>query len=182
MVTEEREEWLQNLALDADKEEIEKRRRNLSAWQVFRATADIFAEESWSSLPERKIWDHAIKLTEDAKVLNYKVCLMSRSEQTELDAYIDKHLLTGCKPSKSLMASPCFFIKKKDGKLCFVQDYHKLNVMTVKNHYPVLLIPELVKKLHSTQYFYGATRTSESRKAMNGKQPSGVTKDSLNHW
>jgi hypothetical protein len=95
---------------------------------------DIFAEESWSSLPEQKIWDHTIELTKDIKVLNCKVYLMSHSEQTELDAYIDEHLLTSCiRPSKSLMASPCFFIKKRDGKLCFVQDHHKLNAMTVKN-------------------------------------------------
>jgi hypothetical protein len=79
---------------------------------------------------------------------------MSCSEQTELDAYIDEHLLTGCiRPSKSPMASLCFFIKKKDGKLHFVQDYRKLNAMTVKNRYPLLLIPELVEKLHCTKYF-----------------------------
>ena len=115
---------------------------------------DIFAEESWSSLPERKIWDHAIELTEDAKVSNCKVYPMSRSEQTELDAYIDEHLLTGrIRPSKSPMASPCFFIKKKDGKLRFVQDYRKLNAMTVKNRYPLPLIPELVEKLRGAKYF-----------------------------
>jgi hypothetical protein len=51
------------------------------------------------------------------------------------------------------MASPCFFIKKKDRKLRFVQDYQKLNSMTVKNWYPLLLIPELVKKLHGVKYF-----------------------------
>jgi len=27
-------------------------------------------------------------------------------------------------------ASPVFFIKKKDGSLCLVQDYRKLNVVT----------------------------------------------------
>jgi hypothetical protein len=115
---------------------------------------DIFAEESWSSLPEQKIWDHAIELTKDAKVSNCKVYLMSHSEQTKLDAYIDEHLLTGhIRPSKSPMASLCFFIKKKDGKLHFVQDYHKLNAMTVKNQYPLPLIPELVEKLRGAKYF-----------------------------
>jgi hypothetical protein len=63
---------------------------------------------------------------EDTKVLNCKVYPMSHDEQAELNTYIDEHLLTGCiRPSKSLMASPCFFIKRKDGQLCFVQDYHK---------------------------------------------------------
>jgi hypothetical protein len=51
------------------------------------------------------------------------------------------------------MASPCFFIKKKDRKLCFIQDYHKLNAMTVKNQYPLPLIPELVEKLCGAKYF-----------------------------
>jgi hypothetical protein len=75
---------------------------------------------------------------------------MSHSEQTELNAYIGEHLLTGhIQPSKS----PCFFIKKKDGKLRFVQDYRKLNAMMVKNRYPLPLIPELVEKLCSAKYF-----------------------------
>jgi len=32
-------------------------------------------------------------------------------------------------PSRSPMASPVFFIKKKDGGLCLVQDYQKLNAI-----------------------------------------------------
>ena len=44
-------------------------------------------------------------------------------------------------------------VKRKDGKLRFVQDYRKLNAMTVKNRYPLPLIPELVEKLCSTKYF-----------------------------
>ena len=149
---------------------------------------DIFTEESWSPLPERKIWDHAIELTEDAKVSNCKVYPMSRSEQNELDASIDEHLLTGhIRPSKSPMASPCFFIKKKDGKLRFVQDYRKLNAMTVKNRYPLPLIPELVEKLRGAKYFtkldvrWGYQK-SRSRKEMNGKWPFSVTKDYSNPW
>jgi hypothetical protein len=82
----------------------------------------------------KKIWDHAIELTEDVKVSNCTVYPMSCSKQTELNANIDEHLLTSCiQPSKSLMASLCFFIIKKDGKLHFIQDYCKLNAMTVKN-------------------------------------------------
>src|SRR5258708_1857344 len=35
-------------------------------------------------------------------------------------------------PSKS----PVFFVKKKDGSLHLVQDYQKLNAVTIKNSYP----------------------------------------------
>ncbi len=51
------------------------------------------------------------------------------------------------------MASPFFFVKKKDGKLRPVQDYRKLNKMTIKNHYPLPLISELMDKLRGAKYF-----------------------------
>jgi len=46
-----------------------------------------------------------------------------------------------------------FFIKKKDGSLYLVQDYHALNAVTVKNRYPLPLISELVSQLRGAWYF-----------------------------
>ncbi len=57
------------------------------------------------------------------------------------------------RPSKSPYASPFFFIKKKDGKLRPVQDYRKLNSLTVKNQYPLPLIPELIDRLQNATLF-----------------------------
>ncbi|KAF8628789.1 hypothetical protein AX17_005916 [Amanita inopinata Kibby_2008] len=51
------------------------------------------------------------------------------------------------------MASPFFFIKKKDRSLRLVQDYRALNTMMVKNRYPIPLISDLINQLHGTQYF-----------------------------
>src|SRR6266576_3101118 len=51
------------------------------------------------------------------------------------------------------MASPFFFIKKKDGKLRLVQDYWKLNEMTIKNRYPLPLILELIDQLSHMMIF-----------------------------
>jgi len=51
------------------------------------------------------------------------------------------------------MATPVFFVKKKDGKLRLVQDYRALNTMTMKNKYPLPLIPELIAKLCGAKYF-----------------------------
>jgi hypothetical protein len=56
-------------------------------------------------------------------------------------------------PSKSPMASPFFFVKKKDRTLRPVQDYRKLNEMTIKNRYPLPLISELIDKLSEAKYF-----------------------------
>jgi len=75
-------------------------------------------------------------------------------EQKELDQFLKENLETGwIRPSKSPMASPVFFIKKKDGTLWLVQDYRALNAMTVKNKYPLPLISKLINKLRGAKYF-----------------------------
>jgi hypothetical protein len=49
---------------------------------------------------------------------------MTLTEQTKIDAFLEEALATGCiRQSKSPLGAPVFFIKKKDGKLCFIQDY-----------------------------------------------------------
>ncbi len=79
---------------------------------------------------------------------------MNRNEQEQLDKFLDENLESGrIRPSKSPFASPFFFIKKKDGTLRPVQDYRKLNEMTIKNQYPLPLISELIDKLHGAKYF-----------------------------
>ena len=71
-----------------------------------------------------------------------------------MDSFLEENLQSGkIHPSKSPMASPFFFVKKKDGTLRPVQDYRKLNDMTVKNRYPLPLIQELVDKLKGARHF-----------------------------
>ncbi|SJL15506.1 uncharacterized protein ARMOST_19006 [Armillaria ostoyae] len=110
---------------------------------------EIFLGHDW--LP----WDHAIELIPNAKnTLDCKVYPLNPIEQKELDKFLDENLASGrIKPSKSPMASPFFFVKKKDGTLRPVQDYRKLNEMTIKNRYPLPLISELMDKLGSAKYF-----------------------------
>jgi len=52
------------------------------------------------------------------------------------------------------MASPVFFVDKKDGKLRFIQDYWKLNAVTVKNTYPLPLIPDIINKITGAKAKY----------------------------
>ncbi|KNZ79169.1 hypothetical protein J132_00229 [Termitomyces sp. J132] len=62
-------------------------------------------------------------------------------KQDKLNVFLQENLDSSCIcPSKSLMASPVFFIKKKDSSLQLVQDYI-LNAMTVKNHDPTFQPP-----------------------------------------
>ena len=114
----------------------------------------VFSKDSFDELPPKKPWDHAIELKPGSKPQSCKIYPLSPNEQVELDAFIEENLRTGrIRPSKSPMASPVFFIKKKDGTLRLVQDYRKLNEMTIKNSYPLPLISDLINKLKKAKYF-----------------------------
>jgi hypothetical protein len=74
----------------------------------------VFSEEGFAKLPNRKPWDHAIELVPGAQPKGCKVYPILVTEQSELDRFLTENLETGCiQQSKSPMASPVFFIKKK---------------------------------------------------------------------
>jgi hypothetical protein len=86
--------------------------------------ADVFSETAIDSLPECRKWDHAIELECEPSPGFHKVYPMTLTEQTEMDAFLEEALATGrIRQSKSPLGALVFFIKKKDGKLHFVQDY-----------------------------------------------------------
>jgi hypothetical protein len=72
----------------------------------------------------------------------------------ETDAFLEEALATGhIRQSKSPLGAPVFFIKNKDGKLCFIQDYQALNAITRKNQYLLPLIDDLIHRLKDMCYF-----------------------------
>ena len=79
---------------------------------------------------------------------------MSPAEQVKMDEFLDEHIEKGyLKPSKSPMASPVFFIHKKDGGYCLVQDYRRLNKITIKNKTPLPLAANIIDRLTGARYF-----------------------------
>ena len=105
-------------------------------------------------MPVRKPWDHAIDLKPGFQPKKGKIYPLSLDEQKEVQDFLSAQLEKGyIRPSKSLQTSPVFFIAKKDGKKCMVQDYHHINDWTVKNNYLLPLISELVDKAGSAKVF-----------------------------
>ena len=97
----------------------------------------MFSKEGFAHLPPHKPWDHAIELIPNAPLPRGKTFPLSLPELKELDAFLNENLANGCiQPSKSLVGTPVFFMKKKDGSLRLVQDYWKLNEIRIKNSYP----------------------------------------------
>lgn len=79
---------------------------------------------------------------------------MLQPKNEELGRFLDDALTKGyIIPSKSPMVSPVFFIKKKDRKLCFVQDYRKLNTVMIKNRCPLPLAPDIINCLTKAKIF-----------------------------
>jgi len=119
-----------------------------------RGFESVFAKKDFDVLPKHRQWDHAIELIPDSESKSSKVYSLSLVEQKELDFFLEENLHTGriCL-SKSSMAAPVFFIKKKNGSLQLVQNYQALNSMTVKNKYPLPLVSKLVSQLRRARYF-----------------------------
>ena len=123
--------------------------------EEYRKYTKVFSEVESQRLPEHQPWDHTIDLKEGApETLKSKVYPMPINEQEALNQFLDENLAKGyIVPSKSPMASPVFFVKKKDGKLRLIQDYRKLNDITVKNRYPLPLASDIVNKLKGAKIF-----------------------------
>ena len=88
----------------------------------------IFDENEADRFPESRPWDHKIELKEGFQLKSFKSYNLTPEEQTELDKFLKENLEKGyIRPSQSPMATPFFFVKKKDGKLRPCQDYRYLN-------------------------------------------------------
>jgi hypothetical protein len=137
---------------------------------------DLFVKSSFNHLPDQQVCDHTIELVPDSKASNCKVYLLAPNEQVKLDEFIQENLATGqFRQLKLPMASPVFFIKKKDGSLHLVQDYHTLNSIMIKNCYPLPLISELVNQLCGAKFFTKldvrwGTKMFGSRRVTSGRQ------------
>ena len=80
--------------------------------------------------------------------------MMILKEEETLNQWLDKQLKAGLiVESKSRYAALCFYIPKKDSLLQLVQDYMKLNQITIKNKMLLSLIREIINKLKKAKYF-----------------------------
>ena len=79
---------------------------------------------------------------------------MTLKEEEALNQWLDRQLKARLiVESKSRYVVPCFYIPKKDSLLWLVQDYRKLNQITIKDKTPLPLIGEIIDKLKEARYF-----------------------------
>jgi hypothetical protein len=148
----------------------------------------VFSEKASERFPPSRPYDHAIDLKPDAPAsLPAKAARLPADELIAAKEFVEENQrLERVVESKSPYAARLFFIKKKDGKLRPVQDYRNLNDHTIKNRYPLPLIPDLiaaVRKQHCSPNSTsdGATTTYESKRETNGKPHSSPHSGYTNH-
>ena len=92
--------------------------------EEFHDFLDIFSEKKAARFPESQPWDHKIELKDTFIPKSFKTYNLTPEEQMELDKFLKEILEKGyIRPSQSPMASPFFFVGKKDPGLRPCQDY-----------------------------------------------------------
>jgi hypothetical protein len=102
---------------------------------------DLFAAPN--NLPPSRLFDHAISLIPGTIPINFRPFRYSPEQKDEIEQQVAKMLKSWLViPSLSPFASLVLLVKKKDGTWRFCIDYRKLNVATIKNKFPMLIIDE----------------------------------------
>ena len=116
--------------------------------------ANVFSKTKAEILPPHHPYDLKINLEEGAQPLVSPIYSLSASEQKALKEFIEENLNTGfIQPTSSPHGAPVLFIKKKDGSLRLCVDFHGLNRISKKDHYPLPLISNLLDSPRKAQIY-----------------------------
>jgi hypothetical protein len=103
--------------------------------------------------PDRDI-EFVIELQPGTASISKRPYRMPPTELAKLKNQLQELLDKGyIHPSSSPWGSPALFVKKKDGSLRMCVDYRPLNVVTIKNNYPLPRIDVLFDQLAGAKVF-----------------------------
>jgi len=106
---------------------------------------DVFSKTKAKVLASHHPYDLKINLEEGAQPPVGPIYSLLASEQEALKKFIKENLnMYFIQPTSSPHSAPVLFVKKKDGSLCLCVDFHGLNHISKKDHYPLLLISDLL--------------------------------------
>src|SRR5258707_7854441 len=106
---------------------------------------EVFSGIKADTLPPHRPYNLQISLEEGAKLFHGPIYSLLPPELTALREFLKEHTQNGfIHPTKSPWGSLVLFVKKKDGSLCLCIDFHTLNKVMEKDHYPLPLIMDLL--------------------------------------
>lgn len=107
-----------------------------------------------SSLPPPQQHDHHINLLLTANLVNVRPYRYPHFQKTEIEKQVSELLDFGLiQPSRSPFSSLVLLVKKKDGTWRMCVDYRVLNVITVRERFPLPTIEELLDELGKALWF-----------------------------
>ncbi len=110
--------------------------------------SDVFSDSGAAELPEHGPADHAIDLMDERQPPHGPIYNLNEVELETLRGYIESNLANGfIRPSTSPAGSPILFVRKPGGGLRLCVDYRGLNLITIKNRYPLPLVGESIDRL-----------------------------------
>jgi hypothetical protein len=114
---------------------------------------DIFPEDLSGMPPDQDV-EFVIELQSGTAPISRRSNKMTPKELAELKVQLNELLNKGyIRPSSSPWGYPALFVKKKDQSLRLCVDYWPLNVVTVKNKYPLPRIDILFDQLAGARVF-----------------------------
>jgi hypothetical protein len=105
-------------------------------------------------LPPQRPHDHNIPRLPNTPPVNVKPYRYPHSRKEAMTTIINEMLQEGTiVPSNNPFSSPVLLVRKKDGTWRFCVDYRALNVVTIKDRFPIPTIDELLDELGSASIF-----------------------------
>jgi hypothetical protein len=120
---------------------------------IIREYPDVFSDEL-SGMPRDRAIKFKIELQLGTAPISKRPFQMPPNELVELKIQLHEFLDKGyIRPSSSPWGCPALFVKKKDKTLQLCVDYQPLNVVTIKNKYPLPRIDLLFDQLAGAKVF-----------------------------
>ena len=115
---------------------------------------DVASEINTGILALHEAHDYDIVLELGISSAHQPIYNFLEHELKVLQEYIETALnKSWIQSSTSPAGAPIIFIPKKDGSLWLCVDYHRLNSITAKNHYPLLLVSKILDRLFSAKIY-----------------------------
>nr|GEY25014.1 putative reverse transcriptase domain-containing protein [Tanacetum cinerariifolium] len=143
--------FLENVTTKEAKEKSEGKR--LEDVPIVREFLEVFPEDLPGISPARPV-EFQIDLVPGAVPVARAPYRLAPSEMKELAEQLQELSDKGfIRPNSSPWGAPVLFVKKKDGSFRMCIDYHELNKLTVKNHYPLPRIDDLFDQLQGSSLY-----------------------------
>ena len=115
---------------------------------------DVFSNEL-PRLPPNRVVYFTIELHPGTSPIYMTPHRMTPAKLQELKVQLQELLDMGfIRPSTSPWGAPMLFAKKKDKTLRFCIDYRQLNMVTIKNRYPLPRIDDLFDQLRGARVYF----------------------------